>query len=83
MTTALPPLATFSELLRSTVRTSMASVTEGSRRNARSAISARVADAEAAGQLLATLRTHSRRRPRQPRPICLTSLPSRQRTGTR
>jgi hypothetical protein len=33
----------------------MAAVTEGSRRNARNAISARVADAEAAGLLLATL----------------------------
>jgi hypothetical protein len=55
MTTAMPPLATFSELLRSTVRTSMAAVTEGSRRNARDAINARVVDAEAAGQLLATL----------------------------
>ena len=55
MTTALPPLATFSELLRSTLRTSMNAVTEGSRRNARDAINARVADAEAAGQLLATL----------------------------
>jgi hypothetical protein len=55
MTTAIPPLATFSELLRSTVRTSMAAVTEGSRRNARDAINARVVDAEAAGQLLAAL----------------------------
>jgi hypothetical protein len=55
MTTAIPPLATFSELLRSTVRTSMVAVTEGSRRNARDAINARVADAEAAGQLLAAL----------------------------
>ena len=55
MTTALPPLASFSELLRSTVRTSMKAVAEGSRRNARDAISARVTDAEAAGQLLAAL----------------------------
>jgi hypothetical protein len=55
MTTAIPPLATFSELLRSTVRTSMAAVTEGSRRNARDAINARVDDAEAAGRLLAAL----------------------------
>jgi hypothetical protein len=55
MTTALPPLATFSELLRSTLRTSMNAVTEGSRRNARDAIKARVTDAEAAGQLLAAL----------------------------
>lgn len=55
MTTAIPPLASFSELLRSTVRTSMAAVTEGSRRNARDAIHARVVDAEAAGQLLAAL----------------------------
>jgi hypothetical protein len=55
MTTAIPPLATFSELLRSTVRTSMAAVTEGSRRNARDAIMARVIDAEASGQLLAAL----------------------------
>jgi hypothetical protein len=55
MTTALPPLATFNELLRSTVRTSMNAVTEGSRRNARDAISARATDAESAGQLLAAL----------------------------
>ena len=55
MTTAMPPLATFSELLRSTLRTSMAAVTEGSRRNARDAIHARVADTEAAGVLLAAL----------------------------
>jgi hypothetical protein len=55
MTTAIPPLASFSELLRSTVRTSMAAVTEGSRRNARDAINARLVDAEAAGQLLAAL----------------------------
>jgi hypothetical protein len=33
----------------------MAAVTEGSRRNARDAINARVVDAEAAGQLLAAL----------------------------
>jgi hypothetical protein len=33
----------------------MHAVTEGSRRNARDAISARVADAEAAGQLLSAL----------------------------
>jgi hypothetical protein len=33
----------------------MKAVTEGSRRNARDAISARVTDAEAAGQLLAAL----------------------------
>jgi hypothetical protein len=55
MTTAIPPLASFSELLRSTLRTCLNAVTEGSRRNARDAISARVADAEAAGLLLATL----------------------------
>jgi hypothetical protein len=55
MTTAIPPLASFSELLRSTVRTSMTAVTEGSRRNARDAINARVVDAEVAGQLLAAL----------------------------
>jgi hypothetical protein len=55
MTTALPPLASFSELLRSTLRTSTHAVTEGSRRNARDAINARVADAEAAGVVLASL----------------------------
>jgi hypothetical protein len=51
----MPPLATFSELLRSAMRTSMTAVTEGSRRNARDAITARVADTEAAGLVLAAL----------------------------
>jgi hypothetical protein len=55
MTTALPPLASFTELLRSTLRTSTNAVTEGSRRNARDEINARVTDAEAAGILLASL----------------------------
>jgi hypothetical protein len=48
-------LASFTELLRSTLRTSTNAVTEGSRRNARDAINARVADSEAAGVLLASL----------------------------
>jgi hypothetical protein len=55
MTTALPPLATFSEILRTTLRTTLNAVTEGSRRNARDAISARVADDEAADLLLSAL----------------------------
>jgi hypothetical protein len=51
----MPPMATFSELLRAALRTSTAAVSEGSRRNASSAIQARQQDGEAATQLLAAL----------------------------
>jgi hypothetical protein len=55
MTTAMPPMASFSELLRAALRTTMAGVTEGSRRNARSALDSRAADAETSAFVLATL----------------------------
>ncbi len=55
MTTAMPPMASFSELLRAALRTSMAGVTEGSRRNARSALDSRADDAETSEFVLANL----------------------------
>jgi hypothetical protein len=55
MTTAMPPMASFSELLRAALRTTLAGVTEGSRRNARSALDARAADQESAAFVLAAL----------------------------
>jgi Arc/MetJ-type ribon-helix-helix transcriptional regulator len=55
MTTAMPPMASFSELLRSALRATLAGVTEGSRRNARSALDARAADTESAAFVLAAL----------------------------
>jgi hypothetical protein len=51
----MPPMASFTELLRAALHTSTAAVTEGSRRNARSALDARAADTHAAGLLLASL----------------------------
>jgi hypothetical protein len=48
-------MASFSELVRAALRTSTAAVTEGSRRNARSAIMARAADDASATTLLAAL----------------------------
>jgi hypothetical protein len=48
-------MASFSELLQTALHTTTAAVTEGSRRNARAAISARTDDAQAAAQLLASL----------------------------
>jgi hypothetical protein len=51
----MPPMASFSELLRAALRTTTAGVTEGSRRNARSAIDARSADADASTFVLAAL----------------------------
>lgn len=55
MTTAMPPMASFSELLRAALRTSLAGVTEGSRRNARAALDSRAADAESTAFVLAAL----------------------------
>jgi hypothetical protein len=48
-------MASFSELVRAALRTSTAAVTEGSRRNARSAIRARAADDASATTVLAAL----------------------------
>jgi hypothetical protein len=56
MTSAMPPMAPFSELLRAAMRTSLAGVTEGSRRNARAALDSRAADAESSAFVLAALR---------------------------
>lgn len=54
MTTALPQMATLSELIAATVRAASARVTEGSRRNARQALDTRAdADRHGAGVLAA------------------------------
>lgn len=55
MTPVMPPVATFSELLRTALYTTTAAVTDGSRRNARAAIKARTDDADATARLLASL----------------------------
>jgi hypothetical protein len=55
MTSAIPPMASFTELLRAALRTTTAGVTEGSRRNARAALDARSADTDAAAFVLAGL----------------------------
>lgn len=55
MRPATLPMATFSELVRTALRTTTAAVTDGSRRNARAAIIARTDDADAAALLLASL----------------------------
>ena len=55
MTTAMPPMASFTELIRAALRTTTAGVTEGSRRNARAALDARSADTDAAAFVLAAL----------------------------
>jgi hypothetical protein len=52
----MPPMASFSQLVRAAVRTSLSGVTEGSRRNARSALDSRAADAESSAFVLAALR---------------------------
>jgi hypothetical protein len=52
----MPPMASFSQLLRAAVHTSLAGVTEGSRRNARAALDSRAADAESSAFVLATVR---------------------------
>lgn len=55
MTTHLPPMTTFGELLRTALGTATHQVVEGSRRNARTALELRGADARRGEELLATL----------------------------
>lgn len=55
MTTSLPRMNSFAALLQTALSTSTATVTEGSRRNARDALRLRDADAEAARRLLAAV----------------------------
>lgn len=55
MTSAMPPLASFTERLRTALHTTTAAVSAGFRRNARSALEARTADPVAAGRVLAAL----------------------------